>query len=86
MPDVAKRFTTANELHLPVGRDARIELVAGDVIHSLWMPSLSGKRDLIPGRTNTITLTPAPDRLVSRAVRGVLRTAAREDGPGRARR
>lgn len=56
--DVAKRFTTANELHLPVGRDARIELVAGDVIHSLWIPSLSGKQDLIPGRTNRLTLTP----------------------------
>jgi cytochrome c oxidase subunit II len=56
--DLAKRFTTANELHLPLDRDTRIELVANDVIHSLWIPTLNGKEDLIPGRTNTITLTP----------------------------
>ncbi|HEY2394578.1 MAG TPA: cytochrome c oxidase subunit II [Rudaea sp.] len=57
-PDVSKRFSTANELHLPVDRDTRIELASADVIHSFWVPSLSGKLDLIPGRTNAMTLTP----------------------------
>jgi len=57
-PDVSKRFSTANELHLPVDRDTRIELASADVIHSFWVPSLSGKLDLIPGRTNALTLTP----------------------------
>lgn len=51
-------FVTANELHLPLGRPARITLVANDVIHSFWVPNLSGKEDLIPGRTNYLTLTP----------------------------
>lgn len=49
---------TANELRLPVGRTARIELGASDVIHSFWVPNLAGKTDAIPGRANSLTLTP----------------------------
>jgi cytochrome c oxidase subunit 2 len=49
-------FTTANEIHIPVGRAVRIELAADDVIHSFWVPSLAGKQDLIPGRSNAITV------------------------------
>ena len=44
-------FSTANEMHVPVGRPVVIQLKGGDVIHSLWIPSLGGKKDLIPGRT-----------------------------------
>jgi cytochrome c oxidase subunit 2 len=57
-PVAGRRFVTANELHLPVDRAARIDLEAGDVIHSFWVPNLGGKQDLIPGRTNHLTLTP----------------------------
>jgi cytochrome c oxidase subunit 2 len=32
-----------------------VRLKSTDVIHSLWVPSLAGKRDLIPGRTATLT-------------------------------
>ena len=53
-PDLPGRFTTANELHVPVGRPVVIKLNADDVIHSLWVPSLAGKKDLIPGRTSTL--------------------------------
>jgi cytochrome c oxidase subunit II len=49
---------TANELHLPVGQTAEFTLTSTDVIHSFWIPSLGGKTDLIPGRTNTMRLTP----------------------------
>jgi cytochrome c oxidase subunit 2 len=56
--DPSKQFTTANELHLPLDRPARIELRSSDVIHSLWIPVLNGKEDLIPGRTNIIVMTP----------------------------
>jgi cytochrome c oxidase subunit 2 len=49
---------TANELHLPLGRTARLELVAGDVIHSFWVPNLSGKLDVVPGRRNVLDLVP----------------------------
>ncbi|WFU12765.1 cytochrome c oxidase subunit II (plasmid) [Rhizobium sp. CB3090] len=55
-PDPAKAFQTANELHIPVGTDIRLELEAADVIHSFWVPSLTGKRDLIPGRRNVLIL------------------------------
>ena len=57
-PDPSQRVTTANELHLPVNRPAEITLESTDVIHSFWVPSLHGKEDLIPGRTNQIQITP----------------------------
>lgn len=44
----------ANELHLPVGRPVVLELRSADVIHSFWVPNLSGKEDMIPGRTNLL--------------------------------
>jgi cytochrome c oxidase subunit 2 len=43
---------TANELHLPVGRRVELRLQSADVIHSFWVPSLQGKLDLVPGKTN----------------------------------
>ncbi|MGH6648239.1 cytochrome c oxidase subunit II [Aquabacterium sp.] len=49
-------FYTANELHIPVGRPVIFTLKSGDVIHSLWVPNLHGKKDLIPGRTSTLQL------------------------------
>lgn len=44
----------ANELHLPVGEPVVVELESADVIHSFWVPNLSGKMDMIPGRTNLL--------------------------------
>lgn len=44
--------TTANEIHIPAGLPVRLELVTADVIHSFWIPELSGKTDLIPGQHN----------------------------------
>jgi cytochrome c oxidase subunit II len=49
-PEPANRVVTANEIHVPVGRPVRITTQSRDVIHSLWLPRLHGKRDLIPGR------------------------------------
>lgn len=49
-------LTTANEIHIPVGEPVQIKLEATDVIHSFWVPELSGKQDLIPGRQNVLTL------------------------------
>jgi cytochrome c oxidase subunit 2 len=48
--------TTANELHLPVGRPIAFRLTSADVIHSFWIPALGGKMDLLPERTNTLVL------------------------------
>lgn len=51
-----RRFVTANELHLPVGRAVIIDLDSEDVIHSLWLPNLHGKLDLIPGKSAQLRL------------------------------
>ncbi|CAN7214264.1 cytochrome c oxidase subunit II [Variovorax paradoxus] len=53
-PQVADSFMTANEIHVPTGRPVIVTLKADDVIHSFWVPSLAGKKDLIPGRTATL--------------------------------
>jgi cytochrome c oxidase subunit II len=50
----SQTVTTANEVHVPVGRDVSIELDSRDVIHSLWVPELQGKRDLIPGHPSEL--------------------------------
>jgi cytochrome c oxidase subunit 2 len=50
----SKQFTTANELHLPAGQPVEIATASRDVIHSLWIPNLHGKLDLIPGRTGRL--------------------------------
>jgi cytochrome c oxidase subunit II len=52
----ARSVTTANEIHIPVGRPVLVELESGDVIHSLWVPNLHGKRDLVPGQRNRLYL------------------------------
>lgn len=47
--DSPNPVATANEIHIPVGQQVAVELRSSDVIHSFWVPSLGGKRDLIPG-------------------------------------
>ena len=51
-------FITANELHIPVDQTAFLTLQSEDVIHSFWVPQLSGKTDLIPNRTNHLWMHP----------------------------
>jgi cytochrome c oxidase subunit II len=55
-PVPSRGFTTANEIHIPVGRPVELTLRSVDVIHSFWVPNLHGKRDLIPGQVNTLYL------------------------------
>ncbi|HEX2864332.1 MAG TPA: cytochrome c oxidase subunit II [Deinococcales bacterium] len=49
-------FSTANEIHIPVGQPVRLLLNSDDVIHSFWVPELAGKTDMIPGQTNEMLL------------------------------
>ena len=58
-------IATANEIRIPTGRRVRLELRSTDVIHSLWVPNLQGKTDLIPGRT-TVTWIEADQPGISR--------------------
>lgn len=48
----------ANEVRLPVGRRVELTLSSPDVIHSLWIPSLAGKMDMIPGRVTRLPVEP----------------------------
>jgi cytochrome c oxidase subunit 2 len=55
---------TANELHIPAGRDVYLTMTSADVIHSFWVPKLNGKRDVVPGRITNLTLNadgPTPE-------------------------
>lgn len=49
-------IVSANELHIPVGRPVRVRVRTADVIHSLWVPQLHGKLDMVPGKANEIVL------------------------------
>jgi cytochrome c oxidase subunit II len=48
----------ANEIHLPLGSRTNVRLVSADVVHSFWIPPISGKMDMIPGRVNQLALEP----------------------------
>jgi cytochrome c oxidase subunit 2 len=56
-PEPYKTFTTANEIHIPVGEPVTVKLNSSDVIHSFWVPTLFGKQDNITGRENEIQFT-----------------------------
>ena len=43
---------TANEMHVPTGQYVYLTLEGADVIHSFWIPKLTGTQDVVPGRTN----------------------------------
>ncbi len=43
---------TADELVVPVGTTVHLNLVSDNVIHSFWIPQLTGKTDVIPGHQN----------------------------------
>ncbi|MBM3461520.1 MAG: cytochrome c oxidase subunit II [Armatimonadetes bacterium] len=54
----ASGVITANEIHLPVGKDALIRLESADVIHDFWVPQLGPKQDAVPGHPNFLWLQP----------------------------
>lgn len=57
-PGSSTPVTSANEIRLPAGQRVELTLESPDVIHSLWIPSLGGKLDMIPGRTTRLVLEP----------------------------
>lgn len=48
-------------LYLPVNKSVDLVLNSRDVIHSFWVPAFLQKRDMIPGRTNYIRVTPTKE-------------------------
>jgi cytochrome c oxidase subunit 2 len=47
---------TANEIRVPVGQEVIFKLKSNNVIHSFWVPRLSGKLDVIPGHENELSI------------------------------
>lgn len=44
---------TADELVVPTGTIVHLDLKSDNVIHSFWVPQLTGKTDVVPGHDNT---------------------------------
>ena len=60
-PDLG--ITAANELHVPLSstsdpRPTYLKLLSADVVHSFWVPQLSGKTDLLPNQENELWIDP----------------------------
>jgi cytochrome c oxidase subunit 2 len=53
-PQADQTVTTANEIHVPVGKPVVILTNSYDVIHSFWPPNVNGKRDLLPGYSSAM--------------------------------
>ena len=45
-------FTVQNEMVVPVGKMVHMTFDSDNVIHSWWVPALTGKTDAVPGYTN----------------------------------
>lgn len=48
------KFQTSQDLYVPVGEKVYLHMISDDVIHSYWMPTISGKMDVNPENTNTM--------------------------------
>lgn len=46
----------ANEIHIPVKRVVKFELLSHGVVHSFWVPRLGGKRDMLPDHPTELRL------------------------------
>ncbi len=51
-----QQVITANELHVPVGTPLQVSLESVDVIHSFHVPQFGWMQDLVPGKTNSMSI------------------------------
>ncbi|MGB8170457.1 MAG: cytochrome c oxidase subunit II [Chthoniobacteraceae bacterium] len=54
--------TTANEIHIPVGKPISVELRSADVLHEFWVAPLTRKMTTVPGR---LSRSAAPRRWIT---------------------
>lgn len=52
---------SVDRLVVPVDRPVELQITSFDVDHSWWVPELTGKRDALPGRVNTLRFTAAEE-------------------------
>lgn len=46
--------TTSQDLYIPVGEKVYVNMLSSDVIHSFWVPTITGKMDANPENVNTM--------------------------------
>lgn len=46
--------TTSQDLYIPVGEKVYVNILSSDVIHSFWVPTITGKMDANPENMNTM--------------------------------
>ncbi|MFC4404698.1 cytochrome c oxidase subunit II [Gracilibacillus xinjiangensis] len=49
-----EEIQTSQDLYIPVGQKVYLNMLSSDVIHSFWVPALSGKMDVNPDNENTM--------------------------------
>jgi cytochrome c oxidase subunit II len=49
---------SSGELHVPAGKEVKLNMSANDVIHAFWVPEFRLKQDIIPGRQTEVRFTP----------------------------
>ena len=49
---------TANEIRVPEGEKVVFKLYSNNVIHSFWVPEMTGRMDVIPGHERRLSFTP----------------------------
>jgi cytochrome c oxidase subunit 2 len=55
--DYPAQSISSPELHVPAGSPVHLELVAQDVIHSLWVPAFRLKQDALPQTSTMLSFT-----------------------------
>ena len=53
---IAEPIVTSGQMIIPVNTPVLVRGTSRDVIHSWWIPRLNGKRDMVPGRVQTLRL------------------------------
>lgn len=49
-----EEIATSQDLYIPVGERVYLNMISSDVIHSFWVPTISGKMDVNPENVNTM--------------------------------
>jgi len=53
---IAEPIVTSGQMVIPTETNVLIRGTSRDVIHSFWVPRLNGKRDMVPGRVQTLRM------------------------------
>jgi cytochrome c oxidase subunit 2 len=53
---ISQPIVTSGQLVIPVETNVLMRGTSRDVIHSFWVPRINGKRDVVPGRIQTLRL------------------------------